>query len=217
MLLSTVLLIGVPLQAVMGGITVLTELDPWVVSVHFMVSPALIAVAVLLLRRTAEPAGTHRGLTVPLPVRRLAQATLALTFVVMYAGTVVTGSGPHAGDQRAPRNGLDPETVSQLHADLVLLLLGLTVGTLVALRVTRAPRRAVLAAAFLLGTELAQGVVGFVQYVTGLPALVVGVHLLGAALTVAAATWVTVGTSDALDPDGAPLGPDQDLAGLTRV
>ena len=217
--LSTVLLLGVPLQAVMGGLTVLTHLDPWVVSAHFMVSPALIVIAVVLVRRTAEPDGPRRQLTVPPVVRRLAQATFAMAFVVMYMGTLVTGSGPHAGDVRAPRNGLDPETMSQLHADLVFLLLGLTIGTLVAFRATGAPARAVRAAATLLGVELAQGVVGFVQYFSDLPALIVGIHLLGAALTVAAATWVVVGTSSRAEseawrgPDAGPV----DRAGLARV
>jgi heme a synthase len=191
--LSSVLLLGVPLQAVMGGLTVLTDLNPWLVSVHFMVSPALIAVAVVFVRRSGEPGGVPRA-TVPVPVRRLAQATLATAYAVMYVGTLVTGSGPHAGDARAPRNGLDPEAMSHVHADVVFLLVGLTVGVLVALHATGAPARARRAAAWLLGLELAQGVVGFVQYLTDLPTLLVGIHLLGAALVVVAATWTVLGT-----------------------
>ncbi len=199
--LSTVLLLGVPFQAVMGGLTVLTDLNPWVVSAHFLVSPALIAVAVVFVRRSGENFGVARP-TVPLPVRRLAQALLGTAFAVMYVGTLVTGSGPHAGDARAPRNGLDPETMSHLHADLVFLLVGLTVGVLIAFHATGAPARARRAAGWLLALELAQGAVGFVQYVTDLPALLVGIHLLGAALLVAVATWTVVGTRslDAAEP-----------------
>ncbi len=207
--LSTVLLLGIPFQAVMGGMTVLTDLNPWVVSAHFLVSPALITVAVVLVRRVGEPEGPVRP-TVPVPVRRLAIATFVVTFVVMYVGTIVTGSGPHAGDARAPRNGLDPEMMSQLHADLVFLLVGLTIGTLVALRATGAPARAQRAATWLLIAELAQGVVGFTQYFTGLPAVIVGAHLLGAALTVAAAIWTMLGTRERVNVDApAPAGPTE--------
>ncbi|HZC26268.1 MAG TPA: COX15/CtaA family protein [Actinopolymorphaceae bacterium] len=210
--LATILLLGIPLQAVMGGITVLTDLNPWVVSAHFMVSPALIAVAVVFARRTYESEGAARP-SVPPSVRRLAQATLGTAFVVMYAGTVVTGSGPHAGDAKAPRNGLDPEAVSHLHADLVFLLVGLTVGTLVALRATGAPERARRAALWLLVLEVGQAIVGFVQYATGLPPAVVNLHLLGAALTVAAATWVVTGTRELVDEAGPASDKEQHLAG----
>jgi cytochrome c oxidase assembly protein subunit 15 len=200
---ATILLLGVPLQAVMGGITVLTDLNPWTVSAHFMLSPTLIAVAVVFVCRAGEPKGS-RTLAAPLSVRRLSQATLATTFLVMYAGTIVTGTGPHAGDARAPRIPLDSEMVSQFHADLVFLLLGLTIGTLVALHATGAPGRARRAAATLLGLELAQGAVGFVQYWTGLPELLVGIHLLGSALLVASATWVVAGTTKHLHEPSEP-------------
>jgi heme a synthase len=153
--------------------------------------------------------------TVPSAVRRLAQATLVTTFAVMYAGTVVTGSGPHAGDIRAPRNGLDSELLSHLHADLVFLLVGLTIGTLLAFRATDAPPRARRAVLSLLAVELAQGLVGFVQYATDLPALLVGLHLLGAALLVATAAWVVVGTQTRADhPAGAA---DDEQARLATV
>jgi heme a synthase len=212
--LSTVLLLGVPFQAAMGGLTVLTDLDPWVVSAHFMVSPALIAVAVVLVRRTREGGGPPVP-TVPMPVRRLAQVTLATAFAVLYAGTIVTGSGPHAGDDRAPRNGLDSAMLSQFHADLVFLFVGLTVGLLVALHATNAPARARRAAASLLAVEVAQAGVGFVQYATDLPVVLVGIHLLGAAVTVATATWVVVGTQERTDDPANST--DEDQARLATV
>ena len=109
---------------------------------------------------------------------------------MLYVGTVVTGSGPHAGDIDSPRNGLSPLQVSQLHADLVFLFVGLTIGLLFAVRAAGRPaavRRAVLV---LLGVELAQGTIGFVQYFTDLPVVLVGFHLLGAALVSAAAAWM---------------------------
>jgi cytochrome c oxidase assembly protein subunit 15 len=193
--LAFVLAIGVPAQAVIGGISVLTELNPWVVAFHLLVSMAMVGVAVVLLRRLREGDGDAL-LVVPSPVAWLVRGTFAVGWVVLYVGTVVTGSGPHAGDADAPRNGLDPESLSQLHTDFVFLLVGLTVGSLLALLAVGAPRRAVLAAGTLLAVELAQGVVGFVQYVTGLPVALVAMHLLGAALVSAAMTWLLLGVRD---------------------
>lgn len=184
--LALVLALGVPGQAVVGGITVLTDLNPWLVALHLLLSLAMISVAVLFLWRLDRPRrvrGGPRGLTA------LAWTTYAVSWVVLYVGTVVTGSGPHAGDLDVPRNGLDPLQLSQLHADVVFLLVGLTVGLLLALHATGAgpgPRRAV---GWLLGVELAQGLVGFVQYFTDLPEILVGIHLLGAAVIAAVVTW----------------------------
>ncbi len=193
--LATVLALGVPAQAVLGGFTVLTDLNPYVVSLHLLLSLGMIAAAVVLVRRVDEDDRPSQP-TMPVPAVRLAQATYAAVWVVLYVGTVVTGSGPHAGDADAPRNGLRPAAISQVHADLVFLLVGLTVGTLVAFLVTRAPDRAVRAVTWLLGIELAQGLIGFVQYFTDLPIVLVGAHVLGAALVTAAATWMLLGTRD---------------------
>jgi cytochrome c oxidase assembly protein subunit 15 len=111
---------------------------------------------------------------------------------VLYLGTVVTGAGPHAGDAKTERNGLDPLQVSQLHADAVFLLVGVTVGVLFLAHLLPLPEDLRRPAAVLLGVELAQGAIGFVQYFTDLPELLVGFHVLGAALVSAAATWVVV-------------------------
>ena len=119
---------------------------------------------------------------------------------MLYIGTVVTGSGPHAGDLDSPRNGLDPVHVSQLHADVVFLFVGLTVGMVYA--APRAARRPVLV---LLGVQLAQSLVGFVQFFTDLPIVLVGIHLLGAALVSAAMSWVVLrvhARGRAVDPAG---------------
>ena len=96
----------------------------------------------------------------------------------------------------SPRNGLDPRALSQLHTDLVMLLLGLTVAAVLVLRSSDAPAAVRRAAGTLLVVELAQGTVGFVQYVTDLPVAVVAVHLLGAALVSAALTWLLVSTRE---------------------
>ena len=181
--LSTVVALGVPAQAVVGGITVLTDLNPWIVSFHLLVSMAMIGVCVLLLDELRGPVRSAAAGG----VRGLAWAMFAAGWVVLYIGTVVTGSGPHAGDVDSPRTGLDPLQVSQLHADAVFLFIGLTIGlVLVASGLARR------AAVTLLVVQLAQGAIGFVQYASDLPIVLVGFHLLGAALVSASMTWAVI-------------------------
>lgn len=190
--LALVLALGVPAQAVLGGVTVLTDLNPWTVALHLMVSMAMISVAVVLVQRVGEPDGAAVP-AVPESIGWLVRLVFGVGWVVLYLGTVVTGSGPHAGDADAPRNGLDPRAVSQLHVDFVFLLLGLTIAVVLVLRAVDAPPRLRDAASTLLLVELSQGVIGFVQYYTGLPIVLVSLHLLGAALTAAAMTWLVLG------------------------
>jgi cytochrome c oxidase assembly protein subunit 15 len=172
-------LLGIVGQAVLGGITVLTGLNPWTVAAHFLLSMVLIYAAYALWQRSREGDGPRRFL-VPGPLVWLARALVAAAAAVLAAGTVVTGSGPHSGDRAAARTGFDPAMVSQLHADAVFLLLGLTIAAWLALRAVHAPPALARAAAVLLAVELAQGAVGFVQYFTHLPVLAVGLHVLGA-------------------------------------
>jgi cytochrome c oxidase assembly protein subunit 15 len=193
--LAAILVVGIPAQALLGGLTVLSDLNPWIVALHLLLSLSLIGVAVVLVRRVDEEDRAPQP-TVPRTVVILTRATFAATWAVLYVGTVVTGSGPHAGDASAPRTGLRPAAVSQLHADLVFLLVGLTIGTLVAFKAVKAPERAQRAVGWLLGVELAQGLVGFTQYFTDLPIALVAIHVLGAALISAAATWVLLGVRD---------------------
>ena len=176
--------LGIPAQALLGGITVLTELNPWTVAAHFLVSMVLVAVATTLWLRSREP-----GVGSPLlrrPFEVLILGIAAVTAVVLVLGTVVTGAGPHSGDKNAAdRMDFDPETVGQLHADLVFLLVGLTVALLLALHATDSPGRIRRAVRDLLIVQLAQGVIGFVQYFTDLPILLVLLHMLGAVLITA--------------------------------
>ena len=192
--LSLLLALGIPAQAVIGGMTVLTDLNPWVVAGHLLVSMALISLAVAMVRRVPEGDGP-RVATLPPAGVLLVRATYAATWVVLYVGTVVTGSGPHAGDADAPRNGLDPATMSQLHADVVFLLVGLTVGCVAVAFATGAPRPVARSAVVLLAVELAQGTIGFVQYATSLPEALVAAHVFGAAVLVATSTDLLLRTS----------------------
>ena len=181
--LAAVLAAGIPLQAVIGGITVLTDLNPWIVSLHLLLSMALVGLSVRFLQVLDRPTPAVGG-----PVTTLAWIVLAAAWVVLYLGTVVTGSGPHAGDADSPRNGLDPLQWSQLHADAVFLYLGLTIGLLLCLMAVRADRAAVRVVVWLLVAQLAQGAIGFVQYFNDLPELLVGLHMLGAAILSALTT-----------------------------
>ncbi|MCX6396074.1 MAG: COX15/CtaA family protein [Propionibacteriales bacterium] len=193
--LAVVLALGIPAQAVIGGISVLTDLNPWVVSFHLLSSMAMIGVAVLLVHQV-DAGVPLPAATAGKPVTSLVWSTFAAGWAVLYVGTVVTGAGPHAGDEEAPRNGLDPLQLSQLHADLVFLFVGLTIGLIFVLHATGASAVARRAAVVLLVVELAQGAVGFVQYFTDLPVVLVGFHMLGAALISAAMTRAVLTTRE---------------------
>ncbi|MEV4756202.1 COX15/CtaA family protein [Micromonospora sp. NPDC049559] len=188
--------LGIVAQAVIGGITVLTNLNPWVVGLHFLASMGVIAAAYAFWWRTAppEPAGL-----VPAPLPALVWLTTAVSALVLVLGTFVTGSGPHAGDVDAHRNGLDPETIAQVHADVVFLLIGLSVALWFALRAVGATAAA-RAAAVLVAVELGQGLIGFVQYFTHLPEILVGAHMVGACLVWLATLAVLARTRPARIP-----------------
>ena len=187
--LAVLTFLGIPAQALLGGVTVLTGLNPYTVAAHFLVSIVLIALATVLWLRSREP-GVGRPL-LRRPLALLVSGIAAVTGVVLVLGTLVTGSGPHSGDvdeddvPTGDRMGFDVELVSQLHADAVFLLVGLTVALLVALHATDASGRVKRAARDLLVVQLAQGVVGYVQYFTDLPIALVLLHMLGAVLVTA--------------------------------
>lgn len=195
-LLALALFLGIPAQAVLGGITVLTRLNPWVVLLHLMCSLLLVAGSVLLVDRTGPQPGRRPRALLPGPLQQLVRGVLALVLATCYLGAVVTGSGPHAGDAEAHRTGLDPDRMAQLHADVVFLLVGVTLALVVVCAALAVPPAVRRAAGLLLGLELVQGAIGFVQYFTGLPALAVALHMLGAALLVAAATHLLLTTRE---------------------
>lgn len=177
--LAVVAGLGIPVQAVLGGITVLTKLNPWIVGAHMLLSVAIIGLCVVMVNRTYDTS----AVTVSLLVRRLVVAIAATTVIVIVLGTVVTGAGPHAGDDtNIQRNGISPETAAHLHAWAVWVLVILTVATLV---ITKSRLVAVL-----LAVQLVQGVIGYVQYFTGLPIVGVALHMAGLAVLTAATAHV---------------------------
>jgi cytochrome c oxidase assembly protein subunit 15 len=210
--LAVLSFLGIPAQALLGGVTVLTGLNPWTVAAHFLVSSVLVALATVLWLRSREP-GVGQ-LLVRRPFWLLTVGIAAAVAAVQVIGTVVTGSGPHSGDvddagvPTGDRIGVDPELVSQLHADVVFLLIGLTVALLVALAATDAPGRVRRAARDLLVVELLQGVIGYVQYFTHVPALLVLVHMAGAVLITvytARLVWSVRGPASELPIGPAPV------------
>jgi heme a synthase len=190
--LALVAFLGVPAQAVLGGIVVLTDLNPSLVALHFLLSAAIVAVTFLLWWRVAGPAAA--AVSAPRSATLLARGIAALSAGVLALGTIVTGTGPHAGDPdqngRIHRIHLSTAAMAQLHADAVMVLIGASVGMLAltyALHLAAPVRHA---AAGLLAVELAQGIIGYTQYLLHVPALLVAFHMLGACLVWLAALTV---------------------------
>lgn len=168
--------LGIFGQGILGGITVLTDLNPIPVALHLLLSMVLIAGASSIHLRRFEPSIRidSNKLT-----KLLANAHIVIVFLVMILGTVVTGSGPHAGDAQAQRFSFDIRTVAILHADFVIFLFGLTIAFYVAVGTTNQTKIKLRTFTII---ALAQGGIGYVQYFLGVPALIVGFHLLGAAV-----------------------------------
>jgi cytochrome c oxidase assembly protein subunit 15 len=176
-------LAGIFAQAILGGITVLTGLHPLTVAAHFMLSIGLITVAQHLLTKASEPEDLPVTTQVVSPIHVAMKMHVWLALLVVFIGTLVTGSGPHAGDSaEIVRLGFDPRVISWIHADIVLLFVGLTIGLVVALTATRAPRQVTRQAWIVLVICIIQGFVGYTQYFTGLPWALVAIHVLGACL-----------------------------------
>lgn len=193
------ILVGVLAQAIAGGITVLTGLHPVTVAFHFLMSMVLVALSTALLRASRDDAEGPGDLLVHPIASRLAWGTLAMGVVVLVLGTVVTGSGPHSGDvDTLVRTGFDARFVSWMHADAVMFFTGLVIAMVVAVRLSDGADRRMDDAersrlrtawnAVLLVTVL-QGAIGYVQYFTALPEVLVVLHMLGASLLVVALTY----------------------------
>jgi cytochrome c oxidase assembly protein subunit 15 len=188
--LAVLLGLGIIIQAVIGGITVLMGLNPWVVGLHFVVSAVLIAIAALLVWRALRP---YR-LQTPALARPLSTAIALVGTVTILIGVVVTGAGPHAGDANTPRNGLDREVWQHYHSYpgyLMTALLVLQLGLLARSLGWQYPTRIT---ALTLGVALSQAVVGVISARTGVPPLLVAIHMLGAAVLSALLLfqWVSV-------------------------
>ena len=202
-----VTLLGVPAQIVVGGVLIFTHLNPLAVAGHFMLSMVLIAAATVLWWRTRDTAPTAPdadGKPLPVLVSRLGWAAWVLTYAVFVVGTLVTGTGPHAGDATAKRLHLRPAAISQLHADLVMLLVGVAAALAVCVTAIGAGAVARRSTRLLIGVLAAQAAVGFAQYFSGLPVSLVELHVTGAAVLAATATAVVLALRTG--PPTSPVG-----------
>ena len=182
--------LGIVGQGVLGGITVLTGLHPATVAAHFLLSIILIAGATSLRAYRYLPRSTQDSL--PL-IKKIAKAHIVTTFIVIILGTVVTGTGPHAGDAATERFPFDLRTVAWLHADVVIALFGITFGFFVVHGISAQTKRRLQ---IFLAIALGQGVIGYVQWFSDLPEILVGLHLLGSTLVWIASwrVWLSVTT-----------------------
>jgi cytochrome c oxidase assembly protein subunit 15 len=168
--------LGIFGQGILGGITVLTDLNPIPVAGHLLLSIILIAGATSLYSRRYTPVVFVK----PAPLTsKISIVHVVTSFVVIILGTIVTGSGPHAGDAQAKRFGFDIRTVAWMHADVVIFLLGLTLAFYVAQGTSAKTKKTIKTFTLI---ALAQGAIGYVQYFTGIPEVLVAAHLLGATL-----------------------------------
>lgn len=191
--LAAVLPAGVVFQAIWGGITVLTGLAWWTVAPHMLVSLVLLFVAIMVLVRLDETDDPPVPV-VPRPLQVLTWATVGVLVALCVAGTLVTAAGPHGGDDATPRLDVSVRGLAQLHADLMFAYLGLLIAMTVGYLAVRAPRRLMTRAYVLIGVTVGQGLIGLVQYATGVPEALVVAHVLGATLLVAAAAALAMAT-----------------------
>jgi cytochrome c oxidase assembly protein subunit 15 len=180
--------LGILGQGILGGITVLTGLHPATVAAHFLLSIILIAGATSL--RAQRFASLEKQEAAPL-VKKIATAHLAVSFLVLFLGTLVTGSGPHAGDATAERFPFDLRTMAWLHADAVIALFGITFGLFVVHGVSAHTKKRLK---IFVAIALSQGLIGYVQWYLDLPELMVGLHLVGSTLVWIASmrVWLSV-------------------------
>lgn len=192
-LLAAGQILGILGQGVLGGITVLTDLHPLPVAGHLLLSIILIAGATSLYWRREFPAFKRVDLE-PL-AKRISFVHIAMAFLVIFLGTLVTGSGPHAGDVKSRRFGFDIRTMAWLHADVVIALFGVTAAFYI---LVRGEKKLVRAIAVFTAIALAQGAIGYIQYFTGIPEILVAAHLLGATLVWIAAWRIRIRTTKTL-------------------
>ena len=181
--------LGIPAQAVIGGISVLMQLNPYVVGLHFIVSIVMVALSTILVFRVYNGNAPRTWIVSPTTwsLPHIVWLTAAFQIATIILGILTTGSGPHAGDADAPRNGLDGGILQSLHSYPAYVAVGLTVLAIVMSARTQqlAERNALL---MLLTVNVAQIVVGIIQSRTGLPPLLVGIHMLLACLVAAGTT-----------------------------
>ncbi|MBU8815875.1 COX15/CtaA family protein [Mycolicibacterium goodii] len=185
-------------QAVIGGITVLTGLLWWTVAIHLLASMTMVWLAVLLYVKVGEPDDGVTRPRVPKPLRQLTILSGVALAAVLVTGTLVTGAGPHAGDKSidapVPRLQVEITTLVHMHSSLLIAYLSLVIALGFGLAAARAARPVMVRLGVLVALVCAQGLIGVVQFYTGVPEALVAVHVAGAALCTAAtaALWASM-------------------------
>ncbi|WP_017545118.1 COX15/CtaA family protein [Nocardiopsis prasina] len=210
-LLAAIIPFGVLGQGVVGGITVWTDLHPASVATHFLLSMVMVFITVALYVRCQEPEGRPQLAVGPM-LHTVSIGLVVVGFLLLIAGTVVTGTGPHGGDAAAPRWELDLPAVTRVHSVLGwLTLLGSVLATVIAFR-SGASRIARTSSVSLLVIVVLQGVLGYTQYALELPEALVVLHVLGSAVT-----WVAISrlyfATTRLVPPGEEVSGEADRAG----
>lgn len=200
---SLTLVAGVLAQIVLGGLTVLFELAPPFVMGHFLVSAVLVGCATVLHHRAGEPdRGERRPVATP-EIRLLTRALLGAATIVLVTGTAVTGSGPHGGDADVRRLDFFLPDITRVHGVAVWILVAATIWTVVLVRRGAASPVVERALRALIVVELAQGAIGYTQYLTGVPEGLVAAHVLGSMLVWIAVIGVVLRTT-LVDPAPQP-------------
>lgn len=211
-ILAWLLVLGVVANAVLGGISVLVDLHPMAVQGHLLLSMGLIVAGTMLVRRAGEPDGVPREVVVSTPTQRLVWLHFALTCAAIFTGTLVTGSGPHAGDENAQRFGFDIGAVARVHAVTVLTTIAVTLLIIWRTRSVARDRKAlvpILSTWMFVG--VLQAVLGYVQYLTDVPALLVGIHVAGATAVMIVSTVLLLDTTRPITVDDTESAPTDDV------
>lgn len=207
--ISAWLVLGVVANAVLGGISVLVDLHPIAVQGHMLLSMMLIVAGTMLVRRAGEPDGVRRTRTVSRPTERLVWLHFVIVTIAIVTGTVVTGAGPHAGDENAERLDIAIPVAARLHG--VTVLTAIAIALLIAWRLRAVPsdRRALVTPlSRWIGIGAAQAALGYIQYFSDVPELLVAIHILGATLVMIATTLLVLDTRRAVSPDDETRRPD---------
>jgi heme a synthase len=214
--LSIGLVIGVFAQAVLGQLTVAFDLRPQFVMAHFLLSIVLLSDAIVLVRRAGLPdAPSHPVVTRRIVV--LGRVLLGLAAVVLFTGTVVTGAGPHSGGGKTDnvaRLDFRIEDVARIHSGTVWIFLAAVLLMVWLIRRDRAPRSVQQRVSILLAVLVAQGALGYIQYFNGIPALLVGFHIAGAAAVWSATLVLYLGLFDRTAPVAVPPLPPEESSSL---
>lgn len=193
--LSVWLVVGVVANAVLGGVSVKVDLHPMAIQGHMLLSMMLIVAATTLVRRAGEPDGVPRERVVSVPTERLVRLLFTVASAAIVTGTVVTGAGPHAGDETADRLDVAIPTAARIHGTTVLA--SIAIALVIAWRIrSSATERSELTTPLSrwIAIALAQAALGYIQYLSDVPELLVAIHILGATLVMIATTQLALDT-----------------------